>query len=93
MDSTAPVELGGWPDNVWGPSPIPFSDTFPEVKEMTVAQIKETVAAFRAAARRAIEAGFDMIELHAAHGYLFSNFMSPLSNVSCPISVFVCSCL
>lgn len=82
VNSVAPVEAGGWPDDVFGPSPIPFSDTYPEVKAMTVDQIKEAIAAFGAAARRAVEAGFDMIEIHGAHGYLFSNFMSPLSNVS-----------
>lgn len=73
---------GGWPDNVWGPSAIPFSHTYPSVKEMTVDQIKETVEAFGTAAKRAVEAGFDVIELHGAHGYLITSFMSPLSNVS-----------
>ncbi|PSS03669.1 NADPH dehydrogenase [Coniella lustricola] len=77
---TATVEEGGWPDNVWGPSAIPFSSTYPPVKEMTVEQIHETVEAFTAAAKRAVEAGFDVIEIHGAHGYLFTAFMSPLSN-------------
>lgn len=75
-------EVGGWPDNVWGPSPIPFDpQTFPPVKEMSVDQINETVEAFGAAAQRAVAAGFDVIEIHGAHGYLISSFLSPLSNV------------
>lgn len=49
---------------------------------MTVDQIHETVEAFALAAKRSIEAGFDVIELHGAHGYLLTAFMSPLSNVS-----------
>ncbi|KAF3768977.1 FMN-linked oxidoreductase [Cryphonectria parasitica EP155] len=73
-------DVGGWPDNVWGPSAIPFSHTYPQVKEMTVEQIRETVEAFGAAAKRAVEAGFDVIEIHGAHGYLQTAFMSPLSN-------------
>lgn len=78
---TASVEEGGWPDNVWGPSAIPFSSTYPPVKEMTREQIRETVEAFVSAAKRAVEAGFDVIEIHGAHGYLLTAFMSPLSNV------------
>lgn len=81
----ATEEVGGWPDNVWGPSPIPFSDTYPEVIEMSKGQVRETVEAFGKAAERSVEAGFDVIEIHAAHGYLINQFMSPLSNVSyCP---------
>ncbi|KAJ4394498.1 NADH-dependent flavin oxidoreductase [Gnomoniopsis smithogilvyi] len=76
----AEPDVGGWPDNVWGPSAIPFSHTYPQVKEMTVEQINETIEAFGKAAKRAVEAGFDVIEIHGAHGYLITNFMSPLSN-------------
>ncbi|ROW10939.1 hypothetical protein VMCG_01267 [Cytospora schulzeri] len=71
---------GGWPDDVWGPSPIPFSDTYPKVIEMSREQVRETVEAFGKAAGRAVEAGFDLIEIHGAHGYLINQFMSPLSN-------------
>lgn len=78
----ADVDVGGWPDNVWGPSSIPFSHTYPQVREMTVEQIQELVEAFAAAAKRSVEAGFDLIEIHGAHGYLLTAFMSPLSNVS-----------
>lgn len=76
-------EVGGWPGDVWGPSPVPFSDTYPDVVEMSVAQVRETVEAFGRAAEKAVEAGFDVIEIHAAHGYLIHQFMSPISNVSC----------
>lgn len=74
--------LGGWPDNVWAPSPVPFADSFPRVREMTADQIRETVEAFAAASERVVRAGFDVIEIHGAHGYLINQFMSPLSNVS-----------
>lgn len=80
---TAAADVGGWPDDVWGPSAIPFDEAaFPPVRAMSVAQIRETVGAFGAAARRAVEAGFDVVEIHGAHGYLISSFLSPLSNVS-----------
>lgn len=76
----ATEELGGWPDNVWAPSPVSFADTFPQAKEMTAAQIGEVIQAFAAASKRAVQAGFDVIEIHGAHGYLINQFMSPLSN-------------
>lgn len=77
----ATEELGGWPDDVWAPSPIPFSDTYPRVKEMTAEQITETIEAFASSSKRAVQAGFDLLEIHGAHGYLINQFMSPLSNV------------
>lgn len=73
-------ELNGWPDNVWGPSAIPFSDTFPQVIEMSKAQIEEFKEAFAASVRRAVKAGFDAIEIHNAHGYLLHSFLSGVSN-------------
>lgn len=70
---------GGWP--VVGPSPIAFGDDLPKVPHaLTVAEIQETVAAFVAAARRALAAGYQWLELHGAHGYLAHQFLSPLSN-------------
>lgn len=63
-----------------GPSSIKFSEEYPIPKEMSIAKIRETVEAFGQAARRADEAGYDLIELHGAHGYLIHEFMSPLSN-------------
>ncbi len=61
------------------PSAIPF-DKMKTPEEMTAAQIQEIVSAFAEAARRAAEAGFDCVEIHAAHGYLINEFLSPLSN-------------
>lgn len=62
------------------PSAIPFNEKSKTPQEMTTAQIKETIEAFVAGVKRAKEAGFDVIELHAAHGYLINEFLSPLSN-------------
>ena len=70
---------GGW--EVIGASPIPFDDDSPVPREMTQADIHQVVAAYGQAARRAIDAGFDWLEVHAAHGYLPHCFYSPLSNV------------
>lgn len=69
---------GGWP--VVGPSAIPFDESSPVPRELTVADIDALVDAYEAAARRALDAGFKMIEIHAAHGYLLHEFLSPLSN-------------
>jgi len=62
------------------PSPIRFSDTYRTPMEMTTKEIEEVKHAFRDAAGRADQAGYDVIELHAAHGYLISEFLSPLTN-------------
>ena len=62
------------------PSPIAFSDRYRVPTEMTKDDIKEVEHAFQEAARRANQAGFDVIELHGAHGYLISEFLSPLCN-------------
>ncbi|KAL1862877.1 hypothetical protein VTK73DRAFT_6587 [Phialemonium thermophilum] len=78
----ATPERGGWPDDVLGPSAIPFADTYPSPKEMTIEQIQHVVRSFADAARRAVEAGVDCIEIHGAHGYLICEFLSPTSNVS-----------
>ena len=74
-----PDSEGGW-RNVVAPSPIPFADNYPLPIEMTPGMIRATVAAFAAAAVRALKAGFRVIEIHAAHGYLLHEFLSPLSN-------------
>ncbi|KAI1503239.1 NADPH dehydrogenase [Biscogniauxia marginata] len=76
----ATEESGGWPDNVWAPSAIPYADQYPEPKAMTADDIAELVKAFGDATRRAVEAGVDVIEIHGAHGYLLSEFLSPLTN-------------
>lgn len=63
-----------------GPSAIAVSDGSPVPRELSVADIKEIVLAFRDGAKRAFQAGFDMLEIHGAHGYLLHQFLSPISN-------------
>jgi NADPH2 dehydrogenase len=62
------------------PSAIPFNDKMKTPKEMTITEIKETIEAFKNGAERAKQAGFDVIEIHSAHGYLINEFLSPLTN-------------
>jgi 2,4-dienoyl-CoA reductase-like NADH-dependent reductase (Old Yellow Enzyme family) len=69
---------GGW--EPVAPSPLPFSDTYATPKELTCAEIQALQRAFVEAAEHAVHAGFQVIELHAAHGYLFHQFLSSLSN-------------
>jgi 2,4-dienoyl-CoA reductase-like NADH-dependent reductase (Old Yellow Enzyme family) len=71
-------EEGGW--SVVGPSAIPFAETSPVPKPLDEAEIDAIVTAFETGARRALTAGFKVIELHAAHGYLLHEFLSPISN-------------
>lgn len=68
------------PGPIIAPSAIAFNDKMKQPEEMNRTQIDETVEAFQKAAVRAKEAGFDVIELHGAHGYLISEFLSPLAN-------------
>jgi 2,4-dienoyl-CoA reductase-like NADH-dependent reductase (Old Yellow Enzyme family) len=69
---------GGWA--TVAPSAIAFSDNYPMPREMTKDDIEQATNEFVAAAKRAVDAGFEVIEIHAAHGYLFHEFLSPLSN-------------
>jgi 2,4-dienoyl-CoA reductase-like NADH-dependent reductase (Old Yellow Enzyme family) len=69
---------GAW--TVVAPSPIPFADGDPLPVALDEAGIDGVVAAFEAAAKRAVAAGFRLIEIHSAHGYLLHEFLSPLSN-------------
>ncbi|MFE8702569.1 NADPH dehydrogenase NamA [Cytobacillus sp. FJAT-54145] len=62
------------------PSAIAFNDKYKTPKEMTLDEVKATVAAFVKGAERAKKAGFDVIEIHGAHGYLVNEFLSPLTN-------------
>jgi 2,4-dienoyl-CoA reductase-like NADH-dependent reductase (Old Yellow Enzyme family) len=62
------------------PSALAFSGTYPTPKAMHTADMGEVIVAFREATRRALDAGFDVVEVHAAHGYLLHEFLSPLSN-------------
>lgn len=64
----------------YAPSNIKFNDKKAEFLEMTEDEIQKTIKAFKEAAKRALEAGYDGIEIHAAHGYLINQFISPLSN-------------
>jgi NADPH2 dehydrogenase len=66
--------------SIIAPSSIPFDEKSDQPVEMTSEDIKDTIEAFRQGARRAREAGFDVIEIHGAHGYLINEFLSPLSN-------------
>jgi 2,4-dienoyl-CoA reductase-like NADH-dependent reductase (Old Yellow Enzyme family) len=63
-----------------GPSAVPFDEGHAVPREMTAADIDKVVDDFAAAARRSLSAGFEVIEVHAAHGYLLHEFLSPLSN-------------
>ena len=71
-------EDGGW--EVVAPSEIPFREGDPLSRALNLTEMQEIVSAFTAAARRAIQAGFRVIEIHAAHGYLLHSFLSPRSN-------------
>jgi 2,4-dienoyl-CoA reductase-like NADH-dependent reductase (Old Yellow Enzyme family) len=72
-------EEGGW-ENIYAPSAIPLNPETPAPLELSPEQIQKVVADFRMAARRALQAGFKVIEIHAAHGYLLHEFLSPLTN-------------
>ena len=74
----SPAE-GGW-SPTWAPSALPFGDRSPTPEALDGAGIRSVVAAFRDGARRALDAGFQVLELHGAHGYLLHEFLSPLGN-------------
>jgi 2,4-dienoyl-CoA reductase-like NADH-dependent reductase (Old Yellow Enzyme family) len=76
--AAVPPDQGGW--QVVAPSAVAFSDDYPMPRAMDAADVRGVVDAFAAAARRARRAGFRVVELHAAHGYLLHEFLSPLSN-------------
>ncbi len=86
FDAKAGCQLGhagrqlGVPGPSIAPSPIPFTTDSQVPHELDVRGIKEVVEAFRQGARRAREAGFDVVEVHTAHGYLLNEFLSPLAN-------------
>lgn len=73
-----PPEAGGW--QTVAPSPIALTPGHATPKELTSAEIDDIVELFAAAARRALAAGFEVLELHCAHGYLLNEFLSPLAN-------------
>ncbi|KAI9672962.1 MAG: hypothetical protein M1817_003126 [Caeruleum heppii] len=91
----ATEQVNGWPDNVYGPSAIPFNENHAMPKEMSKSDIEHFKASWSAAVRRALTVGFDVplppsgscsllilqtIEIHNAHGYLLHSFLSPISN-------------
>lgn len=73
-----PESERGW--RTVAPSPIPFRDGEPTPGELTTVEIRAIAGAFAAAARRALAAGFEVVEIHGAHGYLLGEFLSPLAN-------------
>ena len=73
-----PLEEGNW--EVIAPSPLPYGTNSQTPREMTRADMDRVRDEFAAAVRSAVDAGFDMVELHCAHGYLLSSFLTPLSN-------------
>jgi 2,4-dienoyl-CoA reductase-like NADH-dependent reductase (Old Yellow Enzyme family) len=72
-------DQGGWRP-IWGPSPLPFDEGSPVPQALDQAGIDGVIDAFESAAARSIAAGFEVLEIHAAHGYLLHEFLSPLSN-------------
>lgn len=65
---------------IFAPSAIRFDDSYKVPNEMTIDDIKQTIDAFKQGARRAKTTGFDIVEIHGAHGYLINEFLSPLTN-------------
>lgn len=72
------AENGGW--QTVAPSAIPFNETDSAPEELSVAEINKVIDDFVKAAKRSVAAGFEVIEIHAAHGYLINQFFSPLTN-------------
>jgi 2,4-dienoyl-CoA reductase-like NADH-dependent reductase (Old Yellow Enzyme family) len=77
-DGQLPESEGGWP--ILGPGEVRFSDHYPQPRMMTAGDIEAVTGHWGAAARRCREAGFQVVEIHMAHGYLLHQFLSPLSN-------------
>jgi 2,4-dienoyl-CoA reductase-like NADH-dependent reductase (Old Yellow Enzyme family) len=73
-----PENAGGW--QVVGPSEDPFTENYPKPTPLEIDGIRSITKAFAQAARRAFQAGFDVVEIHGAHGYLIHEFLSPFSN-------------
>lgn len=78
--AVAPKELNGWPDNVLAPSAIAWNENHAQPRAMTLEDIESFKKSYADSVRRALTAGFDAIEIHAAHGYLLCSFLSPQSN-------------
>lgn len=78
--AAVPADLGGWPEAVVAPSALPFDEEYAQPHELTKDDIQRIVTAFVAGAKRSLRAGFDVIGIHSAHGYLLSTFLSPTAN-------------
>ena len=78
--SAAYEEQGGWPDDVIGASSLPHGPGFHTPRALTKDGIESMKQAYVDAAKRSLQAGFDVIEIHTAHGYLLHEFLSPISN-------------
>jgi 2,4-dienoyl-CoA reductase-like NADH-dependent reductase (Old Yellow Enzyme family) len=80
VDEEDVAQRGEQPWPAVGPSAVPYAEGWPAPEEMSAEDIRDVIAAFRAAAERAREAGFRVIEVYAAHGFLLHQFCSPLAN-------------
>ena len=81
INAVAAKDVGGWPDNIVAPSAIPQEvGVNPVPKAFTKDEIEQLKRDYVEASKRAIRAGFDVIEIHAAHGYLLHQFLSPIAN-------------
>lgn len=82
-DGAAPLKETSGPEPAWervAPSPVPEREGYPAPRELAIVEIEGLVDAFRGAAQRALAAGFEILEIHGAHGYLIHSFFSPFSN-------------
>lgn len=80
-NAIATKEVGGWPDDIYAPSAISLVEGVnPVPKALTTQQIAQLTQDFVSSAQRAVKAGFDVIEIHSAHGYLLHEFLSPVTN-------------
>ncbi|KAM0271685.1 hypothetical protein ACHAQH_008971 [Verticillium albo-atrum] len=78
--AVATEDVNGWPEDVVGPSDVPYGEGFPTPRALTLDEIAQVKKEFASGVKRALHAGFDIIELHFAHGYLVYSFLSPASN-------------
>ncbi|KAJ4487938.1 FMN-linked oxidoreductase [Lentinula aciculospora] len=80
FSAVATPAAGGWADKIVAPSAVPFEQGYPVPHALTIKEIEEIVVAFKNSAQRAVTVGYDVINIHAAHGYLLSEFLSPVAN-------------